>query len=95
MTKVNKIIIKKIIRSIAFLKTSPLKVKNIKLKKARKIQCGWLSIKLVPNDTNGNNAAIKKNLAIIFVKLDSIVLLSIFKEGLKIIKLSINIKAQI
>ena len=84
MSKVNKKIIKKIIRSIAFLKTSPLKVKNIKLKKARIIKCGWLSIVLVPKDTNGNNAAIKKNLEVAFVRLESISYLVFLKKVRKL-----------
>lgn len=78
--RVNKIIIRKIIRSIAFLKTSPLMEKNIKLKKARIMKCGWLSIVLVPNDTNGNNAAIKKNLEVTFVRLESIGYLTFLKK---------------
>ena len=48
---------------------------------------------LVPKDTNGNNAAIKKNLEVAFVRLESISYLVFFKKSAEIIDLPINIKA--
>ena len=53
---------------------------------------------LVPKDTNGNNAAIKKNLEVAFVQKDDLKirkhqLFSIFKKSAEIIDLPINIKA--